>query len=64
VIVNQEPQALEIINLALAQAQNIDPLDPSVTLLVDADRDGIPDIIEQEQQKFIYLPIVVRAYDN
>ena len=59
VIVNQAPQAMRIINLAVIDALNIDPPDPSLILLVDADGNGIPDIIEGASR--IYLPIVLRA---
>jgi len=59
VIVNQAPQDLRIVNLAVVDALNIDPPDPTLILLVDADGNGIPDIIEGASR--IYLPIVLRA---
>jgi uncharacterized repeat protein (TIGR01451 family) len=55
VIVNQNPVGLEIVNRAVIQAQGVDPPDPIVVLLVDANGNGIPDIMEPRY----YLPIIL-----
>jgi uncharacterized repeat protein (TIGR01451 family) len=55
VIVNQNPVGLEIVNQAVIRAQGVDPPDPIVVLLVDANGNGIPDIIEPRY----YLPIIL-----
>lgn len=61
VIVNQQPEGLEIINQAIIEAANIDPPDPTVVLLVDANRNGIPDIIESTPRYFFYLPVILQS---
>ncbi|HET7089512.1 MAG TPA: hypothetical protein VFL17_12760 [Anaerolineae bacterium] len=57
VIVNQTPQATQIVNLAIINALNIDPPDPSLILLVDTGGTAIPDIIGSAPRKTIYLPV-------
>jgi uncharacterized repeat protein (TIGR01451 family) len=57
VIVNQAPQAAQIVNLAVVDALNIDPPDPSLILRVDAGVNGIPDIIGGALRKTSYLPV-------
>ena len=64
VIVNQEPAQLEIVNTGVIQAANIDPPDPIVTLLLDADGNGIPDIIETAPKYRVYLPIIMQDFGD
>ena len=59
VIVNQNPVGFEIVNQAGIQAQGVDPPDPVVILLVDANGNGIPDIIENALRSRLYLPIIL-----
>lgn len=61
VIVDQMPVALEIVNLAMIDALNIDLPDPSLVLFVDANKNGIPDIMECTSRYCSYLPVVLRS---
>lgn len=55
VILSQQPTLPEVLNTARVIAQNGDPPDPTVVLLVDSDGDGIPDIMLKKN----YLPIIL-----
>ncbi|HJW84761.1 MAG TPA: hypothetical protein VJ754_10695, partial [Anaerolineae bacterium] len=65
IIVNQPPLGPLINNLAIVQAQNFDPPDPLVTLLVDSNGNGIPDIIENAPgYRRYYLPLIMRDFGD
>jgi uncharacterized repeat protein (TIGR01451 family) len=65
IIVNPPPLDPQIDNLAIVQAQNFDPPDPLLTLLVDSDGDGIPDIIENAPgYSRYYLPLIMRDFGD
>jgi len=64
VIVNQAPIGLEIVNIGVVQAANIDPPDPVLILMVDANGNGIPDIIEGALRHRVYLPVILRGFGD
>jgi len=60
VVVNISPTGFTIDNLAVIWSQTIDPPDPFVQLLLDADGNGIPDIIEHGPGLYRhYLPVIM-----